>query len=477
MEKFGAILKKCISQNNMSVNSAAARFGLNRGGLYNIMASNRVLPEDILRDMLSSGVFTPEQCDSLRGSYYYELYGEKTMKKIEYIISAAKILSINAESTAAISALSPRSQSENVIGHYAVFQAIKYIFEEESKNENAEIYTNFSFDVKDVDDHFFVCLNQAGSNLKFTHIVNFDYENATENNLRILFSSVRYIERGHIPMYFYSRLPIEELTLTPYPYYVASSSCLFLFDRDANCGQLLLDKAAAVSTVLNINEQLSRMKPLSQTINDELEITRIYSGAITQKAIFRIQKHPCFGMAADRELVSKFARPDLPGRDALIQFYYNYIKLHKQEALKNNYRCLFSISGTEEFAKSGVIFELSKRYAVPLEKPDRIRLLERIRDVISDGKLLGLFDDKSLRVSNRLSVEIFESGVNFYMKKTDDPFCFPAQCFIEHFDSSICKDFNDFVDYLQRSGLIIPNEQAAEIIGKIIAAIRNGDYD
>ena len=242
---FGVVLKDCLNESNVSVRNFSEVTGINRGWVYNIFNGKKPLPEDRFHRIMEAFPFTKQQQENLSNSYYEDMFGIDSFKKIQFIIKSINKLGIHNNYMYSFFPSSQcvyNSDSQYINSKTSLIDSIIFLLSPTDKaiSKNA-IYTNFSFEHKKIDD---ITLNylKKYQNINFFHIVNFDTIGMEIHNLQNIFCSAKYASMGYNTFYYYNNRTITLQADNIFPYFFITDKGVLLYDNSLSEGLLLLNK-------------------------------------------------------------------------------------------------------------------------------------------------------------------------------------------------------------------------------------------
>lgn len=248
---FGVVLKDCLNEANASVRNFSQITGINRGWVYNIFNGKKPLPEKRFHEILENYPFTSHQKEALSNSYYEDIFGIDTFKKIQFIIQSMNKLGAkdNSQNSFPWYSCTYHSTSQYINNTAHLIDAIIFLLSSDVKY----IYTNFSFEHKKINDTVF-CFLENNNCVDFSHIVNFDTTGMETHNLQNVFCSAKYASLGFNTFYYYNNHTISLQADNMFPYFFMTNKGILLYDNSLSEGLLLLDKEILTSFLPKVKE-------------------------------------------------------------------------------------------------------------------------------------------------------------------------------------------------------------------------------
>lgn len=455
---FGKYLEKCLKSHDISLNSAANMLGLNRGDLYHIIDSKRKLKPEAFKTLIETIGFSAEEKRKLTKLFFSSFYGEKNFERMEYIIESLnsfsdslKIKELKIASFDKKTALADKNE---------ILSAVKYIC---CENGEEDIVTNYPFENKKMDTLIYNCCRQ-GKITKLEHIVTLGADSSNIDNLKVLFSALKFFYEKHFLHCYYSDPEAEAKTL--YPYFVAGHNCAVLFNEKN--GIFIDDEDATEDIRKRAEKMLGECIQLGDHLPDIFDLKDTYVAAVMNGAeIYEICPIPCLMCYTDLDFFYAISKPDLPNREFLVNVANEHYSNIRNTIKYNQY---MTVEGLDFLFKERECLEMPAEYADRIPKETLKKLYERLYEAVktNDARIL---DTKKLNVPTNLQIEITANGALVYGyifhegENTEKPFLVVVD------DKSLVESFRSFFDYLDRGDFIYPKEVALSYISNRIVSL------
>lgn len=456
--EFGKYLEKCLKKHDISLNSAANMLGLNRGDLYHIIDSKRKLKPEAFKNLIESIRFTAEEERKLTKLFYVSFYGESEFEKIEFIIeklnSFSSSLKTEEQKIGAFDKKFALSDSDEILS------AVNHIIIE---NSEKKIVTNYPFENIKMDALFYSCCKK-GEVKKFRHIVNFTNENSAKENLRVLFSALKYFYNKHFLYYYYSDMKVENNSV--YPYFVVGEKSAVLFN-DKN-GIYICDGKAVEDIRQRAEKLVEICNRLGEEMPDIFELKDTYVAAVMNGPdIYEICPIPCLMCYTDKDFFYSICKSGLPNRDFLVNVANDHYSNINKVIRYNQY---MTVEGLDFLFKERECLEMPSEYADRIPKQTLKRLFERLYEAVKQGNA-RILDNKKLNIPTNLQIEITASGALIYGyifhegETTEKPFLVVIK------DKSLINSFKSLFDYLERGDFVFSKEAALAYVSNRIVSL------
>ena len=485
MKSLGNLLRKYISENGLTIYKAASLAGVNRTTLQKVLSDERNASEELIQKLLSVLKLSPAEKAELKELFAIQLMGEDIYLQRQYIKksieSMAGLDNWFSGISGAVGTLSLLPDAESALpqdsalicGLSAVRQLLFTCASHMRRRGPGELLLYAPGNLPALKALLLSELSPADSAqpLELRHITPMIKVPAAEatplTNLDILFHILPFTVSRHFRyrVYcFYSHELLPEPVQHAFPYYMVSGSMVILLSCDGQTA-LCLRRPEIVSHFRNLfldslGKTTSMM--LSQTSPTTI-LQDMLDRDLSPGSLHTLEWQPCLSTFLTEDMVEKYVRPDLPGRDEIIRLGCARVR---QLSSMENHSCIFSRSGMEDFVQTGVISDIPSQYAMPLEIPDRIRILKSMYCACEE-------DLEFLRLTNPITFRL--SRYFFAALRGDDSLTFcgvdaanSTFNYIEITEPSFLEAFRDFYQYLPESGLICSKEETLKAIEESI---------
>ena len=485
MKSLGNLLRKYISENGLTIYKAASLAGVNRTTLQKVLSDERNASEELIQKLLSVLKLSPAEKAELKELFAIQLMGEDIYLQRQYIKksieSMAGLDNWFSGISGAVGTLSLLPDAESALpqdsalicGLSAVRQLLFTCASHMRRRGPGELLLYAPGNLPALKALLLSELSPADSAqpLELRHITPMIKVPAAEatplTNLDILFHILPFTVSRHFRYRVYCFYSHELLAGAG----AARISLLYGLREHGDPPLLrradrpLLETPEIVSHFRNLfldslGKTTSMM--LSQTSPTTI-LQDMLDRDLSPGSLHTLEWQPCLSTFLTEDMVEKYVRPDLPGRDEIIRLGCARVR---QLSSMENHSCIFSRSGMEDFAQTGVISDIPSQYALPLEIPDRIRILKSMYCACEE-------DLEFLRLTNPITFRL--SRYFFAALRGDDSLTFcgvdaanSTFNYIEITEPSFLEAFRDFYQYLPESGLICSKEETLKAIEESI---------
>ncbi len=456
MNTFGNTLSEYLELLGITQIGAAEVIGCSRAMIYAILNDERKLSEAKFQKMLSGIPFSPEQDDNLRALYYTDKYPQGVLQKIfrikQYLthprtdpemLPLSNIIALPGRDTAVVG----EKELQDIIAAMLLDDTCGYAI------------TNFSYQAKPINEVCYTALSRRATPIDFQHIIRFEKNNSSTQNIENIFESIPYLRLRHSPLCHYAEtVPLNIQGL--YPQFLLTPDAALLFHEQANCGIFIRTRNIINEVTAAVRQFLPNCQPLAQITDNVLTLKEYLTDTAESNIIYSFSNFACFLPHAPREYFEEIANPSLPNREALINIgYQHYVHLapHYVEEF-------MTVRGIKRFVKDGMAANFPQGWLVPVSYETRIQVLEDFKKRVSDGSLLLLTDD-TVKVRDEFwSIDIGEHYLCIFGSISQDGNRFSGEYAIATKNRNIIADFRFYFDYIKRNRLYCDKEYAENFL-------------
>lgn len=456
MNTFGNTLSEYLELLGITQIDLAEVIGCSRAMIYAILNDERKLSEAKFQKMLAGIPFSPEQDDNLRALYYTDKYPQGVLQKIFRLKQYLTHLRTDPEMLPLSDIIALPAQDTAVSGEKELQDIIAAMLLDDT---GSYAITNFSYQAKPINEVCYTVLSHRTTPIDFQHIIRFEKNNSTTQNLENIFESVRYIKLRHTPLYYYSEtVPIEICGL--YPQYLITPDSVLLFHEKANCGIFIRTRDLINEVTATVRHFLPNCRPLAQITDNVLALKEYLTDTAESNILYSFSNFACFLPHAPRAYFEEIASPSLPNREALINIGYQ----HYAHLAPHYVEEFMTVRGIKRFTKDGMAANFPQDWLVPVSFETRIQVLRNFRKKASEGSLLLLNDDVVKVRDEFWSIDIGEQYLCIFGSISQDGNRFSGEYAMATKNRNIIADFRFFFDYLKRNHLYCTKEYAENFL-------------
>ena len=241
------------------------------------------------------------------------------------------------------------------------------------------------------------------------------YEQAegTQLNIRsmttLLPAFVRHSERISVAYYYLDSHPgLEHATMPDqlFPYYLLTSQSVTLISTAPQpVGYVAHNTELVDHTWYRFEDGWAAALPLFDTSVDlGYMVGRLNDAAVAETSSWTIELQPCVIMSLTDEQIDRYCRQELPQRELLVGFMQMRCRALRQQ---RGHVSIFSREGAERFMRDGVLSDIPRGAALPIEPEDRVKLVQGAIDAAKSGRMeLHMVNPAVFVVPGRTSVVV-----------------------------------------------------------------------
>lgn len=467
MEHFGDFLEHFLEEEGISKRQLCLKTGCNSGYLNRIIRNTKPMSTAMFEAVIRNFDFRPEQEQRLRDAFFSELYGENQYQRILYLKETWE----NIDNKIAMPSPQATFEVKNdiiqtVIGFSDIENAIRFIIQTElKKGEGGKVYTNYPFANEKIENIVYSeIVNRSAPDFFLNHFITFEEKNQTAYNFHALFSGIRYSKLKQNIMYIYENQHHEFLK-SVFPLFFVSEDFALLFSDDLYTGVMVSDKKSLELILKNIDFMQTKYTPLATFTENELEMRNKMSKPFLSSLITDIASYPCVSLFAGRELFEAVARSGLPIGEQLINITVEHYKPLTTQNSDIIY--FFSAEGITQWAKTGIIKEISSRWVTPIPVELRCKILKKLIEIVNQpDRHVYILDDTKFKISPSISLEVFENCFQIgFETKSDYRF---LNSLVNLKDINMRDDFSLFRSYLIDGCFTYSQEYSATFLNLLL---------
>lgn len=456
MNSFGEMLQNYIEENEISISKFSNVTGIYRGGLYRIFRGEKKLTEKELEDMLKNYHFTEFQENSLREAYHQESYRHDVLQRILYIRDALNDMSKSSVIIKKLEEYTPEKSCENLYGQTGIVKAIEFMLRYELKKDKPFIFTNYPYKNKHIDNHVYTILSETDKPINYQHVVRFENNGISTNNLCNVFSCIRFAKLKYNTFYIYTNDLTENITDTLFPCCFITNSHVLLFNPSESLGFISDDSSLIETAKISAELVMQRSSPLAFYPENEMDFREALD-TLQRNLICTFASNPCIGTLIDYNILNEAVHPYIPQRDMIIQAILH----HYQQMEGLPHFDMIKKDGFTRFAKDGKCFEASDNLIGRVNIKFRKIVLQRQLEEITKSKkqYVNIFNDSRINFPENLDIELADDCVFFMLTLNCDTHEeYLGQLYLSITDNHIISDFKNFQKYLFENNYLMPEK-------------------
>lgn len=478
MSKFSIYLEELINRSGEPIARIAKKAGLERTSIHKALKDERILPYSSLKKLIQYFQLTLPEVRELNLYYNILLQGEDSYlihSEIRQLMSDLSHLHFTSFSYKTEINDMLLSSTRIIQGQAEVEHIIQAVLHREAdKKAQISLYLNDSYQFSDT----FMQFWRNGKEFKVQQIITFrpdtisDSTSSTIQNIRrvrSLIPTALLSKCQYFAYYCYMNDDASE-TLQPFPYYIVTPDCLLLLTRDYSAVYISLEPSLIQFYQKQFDQVKSECQPLISYSNEPLAVLSTYMDNTDESGYFTMMTQPCTGRYYTREIIEKYMRRDLPYRRELIEMGVE--RFSSLAELQSNYYTVFTESGIEQFVKDGYIADLPKAQVLPLNRGDRILMLEQLRNDIEKDIVCGCIADSDQLLIPQYLTFTCDPKHGLHIYAVDGFVNGGYTCNLHIGAANIGQIFCSFIRFLPNSKYIYSKEQTLTILDHYIALLQ-----
>ncbi len=487
MKSLGNLIRKYIAANGLTIYKTASLAGINRTTLQKVLSDERNASEELIEKLLAILKLSPTEEQELKKLFQIQQMGEETYLQRQYIKHSLEAMAdldgwfseIPPEGAAPLfpsgGHLALQAESALVQGLPSVQHLLFSVAGKVRQMGEDAILLYAPGNLSCLKSLFFSGMYSGNhhSPIHLRHITPIikvpAASAAPRTNLEILFNVFPFTISQHFRyevFCFYSNDLLPEKIQYAFPYYLVAGNTVILLSCDSQTA-LCLRKPEIVTYFRNLfldslNKTTALVTSRSMPVNILQELLNS-----DQAPLCALEWQPCLTSFLSENMAEKYVPSDLPDREDIVRLGSALIR---QLARTSEGSCIFSRSGVEDFAQTGIIVDLPTQYIQPLDVRDRIQVLEALCQACQE-------DRKFLRLINPVT---FHLPRHFYAAiRSDDVLDFCGMDavhsefnYIRVTEQSFLEAFRDFFQYLPESGLVCSKEETLSTLRDITRRLK-----
>ncbi|MCD7820433.1 MAG: hypothetical protein LUH07_15510 [Lachnospiraceae bacterium] len=480
MSKFSDYLKELIEKRNETIASIARGSGTERTSIHKALNNGRILPYKVVQNLASYLQLSLDERREFFRLYDMLVQGEDVWYNRAAVCELLNQLSAiqfpsdgKAGQDAALSSVSIDIKDGLIEGEYSVQNMLYALLSKEAGLDTDACFQLFLPSGTDLSRTLMQLWHNglrfnADQIFCFPSAVNTDSPHSVKILQKIIPMSLIARDSYH-PYYFYEHSSF--LTTSPLSYYIITPHYLVLLSEDHSKAFIQTSERLIKVFSDHFRGLMEYCEPLVSYSTTLQEIMESCSAIINPRGSLYLMPQPCFGHYYTPEMIAKYLRPDNGFTEDMYNAVLQYFSMI--QTVKNNFHTIFSEKGLQYFVETGIITELPQDFVLPVDRQDRIRLLSRLRDDITFGRITGrIAHPSSMHIPDYLTLVIDMNG-NAWFDTTADFIHGAYYCDIHLSEKSACTAFQDFFQSLPGSQLVYSQEETLQILNKYIQRLKD----
>lgn len=461
--KFGPLLKSILKENHIYVSHFAENIGYNRVAIYSVFNGEKPLPEKVFRLILEKYDFSAAQQAQLIRAFHNDSMSEEKNRLMKFNIE--QLESLGKKPTLLPILLRDIDVSSGGVflaGSSDYYSALAAFLENEAKEKETKIYTNYSFfDLQADEIVYSFILEKNSRDFLIHHTVRFDDAISAKEKLKSIYGSIKFAKEGH-------ETNVASVDVSDYAfstYFIGKRSVLLYDDRN-DFGFLTTDEATVKAYIFSAVKHEAAETALTRSTKSPFELKSILQPNQAHMLSYFSFFFPLC-LFAPKDMLDNTLKKDIPNREMILSACWNHLKYCQE----TDQLGMFTRLGTEHFFESGKTFEASNLILKNVSFADRKRAFEILKDKIRhQGDKFTMLNSNLFKIDFDIEIEIYEGGVMFTFPvnyREDGDYVGAGLIFTT--DQEICDLFKEFREYLLANGYALSEEFVENFLDNLIS--------
>lgn len=476
---FSEYLRELLQVKKMTVSALSRLTGVERTTLSKTLTGQRVFPYDSLDRLIYHLRLTPGEEQRFR-AYYDAQFEKEGIRRSQEMLGKLFSDLLNLDfSTPAFEETRLLMNLDGYAGDRSIFSGatnvqplLRMVLTEELSHPDARVELTVPPTDTFLGDELLRRYLGGRLTAEISQIIAFDASGAAEDiNLHNLECFCRIFpicllsHRHYHPYYYYDNSIAARYT-DPFPYFLATHSCVVCLSEDGGQAMLLRSPDQVECYHRHFQSLLSQCYNLIQYTENPVEILSSYDGYTDDSGFYMIMDQPCFGRFYDEGVIDRHLRRELPFYDQLAEVAR--LRFGRLRTVEQFYT-FFSRDGLKRFCETGTLDDFPEAFVKPFPPNMRRQLLTALADHIRTGDVTGRLLEPGV-FPDYLSMTTSErSGVGFFTTEH-----FPLQdgfCSVQIREPNLCRAFHGWLTHLPATVHTLGAEETAAVLDELARGI------
>lgn len=482
MDNFSKVLKEHISRQDIKIQNLAFISGVDRSLIQKMIKGDRVpADKEVLERIILALMLTPRQAVELRNLYHIARIGEEVYQRHLMVKDVLEYFGTVSNKSDALIKTNYTHTFENVHdnavfnGTHDINHLVKTVIEIEAAKKDASIKLVIQPDYSFLVEHLAI-MGGTYNNLSIEHIfcLQESIKEKDENryNLNCIKSIAPLLTSGcsYNPYIYYDNVPSHINNTSIFPYIIITSDYVVAISYNYAHAVLYQDISfhKLFTTIYNNIKfytiaLVEKLPSPIDTYNCYTNRSEPFNGrALNESELcFTMFSQPCLMFFITKTILERYSN-DFPGREELLEVISQRSKDYLSKIKAGyDYTTYFTLEGLKDFWETGRIREIPDAFYKPLNKRDRLYLLNMLYDISEKYNYNTiLVNNEMLRLTDRLvATATDDSSISLIFHHPEkDAICFNIK------EKSLTYSFFRFFEYLKNSDFIISKAETLDIL-------------
>lgn len=373
------------------------------------------------------------------------------------------------------------ASSKAILGENFIYKSlsiqpiISQLLIREMRNENAFAYAYVPTNNMFINTHIDNVIKQYNANINITFFIDMLSPSADEvsnYNLNVLKNilPITLSAQGDYQFYYtHVNSIIDSSYMSPYPYFIALSDVVIFISAD--CDEIMLNyEEEVVNSILKHCEGM--LQNYKKLMDYERNVPNIVETIVKNQnnntTHLCIEYEPCLSLYFTKEMVDSVTSKDIPMRNELLSLLY--VRLGQLKKINKSIQ-IFNKNSLMEFAKTGWVMEFPKEYSRPLDKEERLYILNSLlKNAKSPNHCIQAINPINLDITDCLSLIVQNENNMQFTIWNDRKMELSYYSITQH---SICKHFYEFINDIIDTDYLYNQETSIQFIIEAIEYVKS----
>ena len=480
---FSEYLRELLETKKITISALSRLSGVERTALSKTLTGQRVLPYAALDQLVYHLRLTPREEQQFR-AYYDAQFEKEGIRRSRELVG--RLFSVLAELDFSSPAFEERRlllDLNGYAGERSIFSGtanvqplLRMVLTEELSRPDARVELTVPPTDAFLGEELLRRYLDGSMEAEVSQIIAFDASGAAEDiNLHNLecFCQILpmcLLSRRHYHPYYYYDNSIAARYTDPFPYFLATHSCVVCLSEDGTQAMLLRRPDQVVGYHRHFQSLLSQCYNLITYTADPAQMLESYDQCTDENGFYMVMDQPCFGRFYDETVIERYLRQDLPWYEPLLKTAQR--RFGRLRTVEQFYT-LFTATGLERFLATGALDDFPTAFVKPFPPKMRRQLMLSLAQSIREGQVIGRILETGVFPDYLSMTTSQHSGVGFFTTEhflLQDGF---TSVLIR--EPNLCRAFHSWLTHLPNTGRSLTAAETARVMEEMAYSIPEGE--
>ena len=470
VSQFSERLREYIERSQLTEQQLAKASGFTRSYIALMKNGLRISPDtEKIGKLLSALSLTTYEKDQIWADYMRAKFGDDTYELRRQMVSLIEKFNQKPSLKILSSAVYQIPEVETIYGKHDLEYLIKALIEEEANKENGHVKMILQPELDLLQDiltmqrrsHPGLVIEQV---LVLEQGVNISTEGKMYNMRAFEWMTQMILsgDEGSCRFYYYYdriRSVFNQNTLLPYLILTSKYAVSISIDMEYAIVSTGEEKLKLFNELFEKRKQMCTALA-SPVYSPEESVAYQISMVQESNCIYTLRDQPYMAVFSDPELIRKYLLKKLDARDRIIDLFKEEQNLVDKGGRIISY---FTKSGLQRFAQNGEIDGSPVKTSFPVQKADRIRVLNKLIQLIQKKQYSGfLINDDMMKYPKELIINVYDNRqvLAFYLNEENK-----ARLFLQ--EHTLGEMLYSFLEGLGNSQYVLPVKDTLDFLTQV----------